>query len=74
MKLLIALWFLFMGVAPLSWPDHDTWSNPWTILDWIVHLAAGYYIISNYRIVRNDDIRNELNEIRKLLAADNDSV
>ena len=56
MRLFIALWFLFMGVAPLSWPDHDTWSNTWTILDWIVRIAAGYYIGSRYRVVRKDEL------------------
>lgn len=44
-----AIYAALMGIAPLAWPEHDTWADPLTWLDWALHLAGAVYLITDLR-------------------------
>lgn len=40
MYVFVAMWLFFFGVWPLAHPQHDTWLDVMTWLDWMLHLGG----------------------------------
>lgn len=40
----LSLWLFLFGVWPLSHPQHDTFTNPLTLLDLGLHLAGAVWV------------------------------